>query len=70
MNRTFEKVNDVKINYEFTKRREGDIATCYANVDKAKNELNWEAQLGIEDMCKDAYNYALVSKVDYEKKRI
>ena len=67
---TFEKVNGVKINHEFVGRREGDIATCYANVDKAKNELNWEAQLGIEDMCKDAYNYALVSKVNYEKKRI
>lgn len=57
MIRTFEKVNNIKINYEFVSRRKGDVGQCYANVDKAKIELNWEAELTIEDMCKDTWRY-------------
>lgn len=57
--KTFERVNNVAVNYKFTSRRDGDIAACYANSDKASKELKWEAKLGIEDMCKDAYNYAV-----------
>lgn len=56
---TFEKVNEVSIKRTFVDRRAGDVAVSYANADKAKNELNWEAQLGLEDMCKDAYNYVV-----------
>lgn len=59
---TFEKVNGVSIKRKFVDRRVGDVAVSYANVDKAKNELNWEAQLGLEDMCKDAYNYVVKNK--------
>ena len=54
----FEKANKVKINYKIVGRRPGDIAACYADPSKAKKELNWVAQYGLEDMCKDAYNYA------------
>lgn len=57
MIKTFEKVNNVKISYEFVPRREGDVGQCYANVDKAKTELNWEANLTIEDMFKDTWKY-------------
>ena len=32
-------MNNVKVNYEFAPRREGDIAECYANLDKAKNRI-------------------------------
>lgn len=56
---TFERVNNVKINYKITNRRPGDIAACYADPTKAKEELNWSAKLGIEDMCKDSYNFIL-----------
>ena len=59
---TFEKVNHVKVNYKITDRRPGDIAECYADVSKAKKELGWEVKLGIEDMCKDAYNFILKNK--------
>jgi len=55
---TFEKVNDLKINYKIDKRRPGDIATCYADPKKAKEELGWEAKKGIEEMCKDSWNFA------------
>ena len=57
--KTFEKVNDTEINYKITERRPGDIAACYADPTKALNELGWEAKLGIDDMCRDSYNYIL-----------
>lgn len=54
---TFEKVNNVKINYKIVDRRPGDIAACYADPSYAKDKLNWKAELGIEDMCRDGYHY-------------
>ena len=54
---TFKKVNNIDIPYIIAPRRSGDIASCYADPSKAKKELNWEAEFGIEDMCKDAYNF-------------
>lgn len=59
MIKTFEKVNNVKVKYKITSRRPGDIATCYSSARKAIEELNWTAEYGIDEMCKDAYNYAL-----------
>ncbi len=53
----FEKVNGIKVNYKIGKRRPGDIAACYADPTKAKEELGWVAEKGIEDMCKDAWNF-------------
>lgn len=55
---TFEKVNKIKIPYLIADRRNGDIATCYADCRKAKQELNWEAKKNLNDMCEDAWNYA------------
>ena len=60
--KTFEKVNKVKVKYQIVDRRPGDIATCFADASKAKNELDWKAEKGIEDMCKDAYNFAIKNK--------
>lgn len=60
--KTFEKVNNVKINYAIKDRRPGDIATCYADPARAKDELDWVATKGIEDMCRDTWNYALKHK--------
>ena len=54
---TFEKVNGVKINYTVGKRRDGDVASCYAGVLKAEKNLKWKAELDLEEMCRDAYNY-------------
>lgn len=45
------------IPYRLVARRPGDIATCYAQVDKAKEELGWTAELGIERMCQDAWRW-------------
>ncbi|MFR2380739.1 UDP-glucose 4-epimerase GalE [Thomasclavelia spiroformis] len=60
--KTFERVNNVKINYVIKDRRPGDIATCYANPERAKKELGWVVTKGIEDMCRDTWNYALKHK--------
>ena len=54
---TFEKVNNIKIPYKIVERRPGDIATCFAESKKAWKELNWKAEKGLEDMCRDAYNF-------------
>ncbi len=53
----FEKASGVKVKYEFGKRRSGDIAMCYASVEKAKEELDWEAEYGIIKMCEDSWNW-------------
>jgi UDP-glucose 4-epimerase len=53
--KVFEVVNQVKVPYKVQPRRDGDIATCYAAVDKIKNHLNWSANLNLEDMCRDAW---------------
>lgn len=53
----FEKVTKKSVPYTIVARRPGDIASCYADPKKAKEELDWEANLGIEDMCRDSWNY-------------
>ena len=54
---TFKEVNNIDVPYKIVDRRPGDIAACYADPSYAKEKLNWEAQYGIEEMCKDAYNF-------------
>ena len=53
----FEKASKVKIPYSIKPRRAGDIATCYADASKAKEELGWEAQYGILEMCEDSWRW-------------
>lgn len=55
--RAFEKVSGHPISFNIGPRREGDIAVCYAETSKAKEELGWEAIRGLEDMCKDAWRW-------------
>lgn len=59
---TFKRVNGVDVPYKIVDRRPGDIAACYADPKKAYEELGWKAELGIEEMCKDSYNYILKSR--------
>ena len=54
---TFEKVNGVPVPHVYAGRREGDLAVCYANADKARQMLGWQAQLDIADMCRDSWNW-------------
>lgn len=53
----FERANSLTIPYEIGERRPGDLATCYADPSKAKQELGWVATRGLEEMCRDAWRY-------------
>lgn len=55
--KAFEKASGKSVPYKIVPRRPGDIAACYANPEKAKNELNWEAKYGIDEMCEDAWRF-------------
>ena len=53
----FEKACGHPLKYVIKDRRPGDIATCYSKCDKAREELGWEAQYGIDEMCADSWNW-------------
>lgn len=55
--KAYEKVNNVVVNYKIVARRPGDIAECFADATLAKEQLGWIPKLGIEDMCRDTYNF-------------
>lgn len=57
MVKAFEKTTGKEVPYKIAPRRAGDIATCYSDPTKAKNELGWTAEMGIEEMCKDSWNF-------------
>ena len=57
MVKAFEKACGKEIPYEIKPRRAGDIATCYCDATKAKNELNWVAERGLEEMCEDSWRW-------------
>lgn len=56
--KTFERVNNIKVNYKITDRRPGDIDACYADCSYALKKLNFKATKTIEEMVKDSYEYA------------
>jgi UDP-glucose 4-epimerase len=64
--KTFEKVTGVNIPYEITERRPGDIAVSYADPTKARQELGWVAERGLEDMLRDSWNWQQKNKNGYE----
>lgn len=61
--KSYEKVNNVKVPYKIVGRRDGDIAICYADPTKALNELGWRAELSLEDMMRDTYNFIEMQKL-------
>lgn len=63
----FEKACGKKINYEIKPRRPGDIATCYADAAKAKEELGWAAERGLEEMCEDSWRWQSNNPNGYEE---
>ncbi len=52
---TFEKVNNVKLNYKIVARREGDITAAYADTTLANTELGWKSELTLEDAMRSAW---------------
>lgn len=55
--KAFESATLKKVNYKIAPRRDGDIAECYSDPSKAKEELGFVASKSLEDMCKDAWNF-------------
>jgi UDP-glucose 4-epimerase len=55
--RAFEAASGRKVPYDIVPRRPGDIASCYASADKAKQLLGWQAQKNINDMCRDHWRW-------------
>jgi UDP-glucose 4-epimerase len=53
----FEKASGVEVPYQIVDRRPGDVAVCYADARKAKDELGWVAARGIEEMCRDSWKW-------------
>lgn len=62
MIKAFEESTGQEVNYKIVGRREGDIATCYADPTKAKNELGWETEKSLRDMCRDSWLYIQTAK--------
>ncbi|PEI67175.1 UDP-glucose 4-epimerase GalE [Bacillus wiedmannii] len=62
----FEKVSGKKIPYKIIGRRPGDVAICFADVSKAKRELGWEAEYGVEEMCLDSWRWQVNNKNGYQ----
>lgn len=54
---TFARVTGVPVPYRFVDRRPGDVAACYADTRLARETLGWQAQLGLERMCADAWRW-------------
>lgn len=61
----YEKACGKTIPYEVKARRPGDIPTCYADTAKAKEELGWVAERGIEEMCEDSYRWQSMNPNGY-----
>lgn len=63
--KAYEKACGREIKYEIKPRRPGDIATCYADATKAKEELGWVAERGIEEMCADSWRWQSMNPDGY-----
>ena len=62
----FEKASGVKVPYKIVDRRPGDLATCYSDPSKAREELGWVAEKGIDEMCADSYRWQHKNPNGYE----
>lgn len=62
----FEKVSGKKVPYEIVDRRPGDVATCYADPQRANQILEWKAHLGVEKMCEDTWRWQEKNPTGYK----
>ncbi|KAG2677363.1 hypothetical protein I3843_12G096500 [Carya illinoinensis] len=64
----FEKASGKKIPIKLCPRRPGDATAVYASTEKAEKELGWKARYGIEEMCRDQWNWASNNPWGYQSK--
>ncbi len=55
--KTFSRVNELEIKYEIMDRRPGDVTILTADPTKANEQLNWSAKFGLDEMCRDSWNW-------------
>ncbi|MFF2588521.1 UDP-glucose 4-epimerase GalE [Peribacillus butanolivorans] len=55
--KAFEEANGIEVPYEIVDRRPGDIASCFADTSKARQELGWIVKRDITEMCRDAWRF-------------
>lgn len=65
---SFSKASNREIPYKVVDRRAGDVAMYYANPDKAKLELGWEAKYGLDEMCEDSWRWQSLNVNGYKNK--
>ena len=65
MVKAFSKASGKEVPYEIKPRREGDIAMCYADPKKAREELGWEAEHGLDEMCEDTWRWQSMNPDGY-----
>ena len=64
----FEEASGRKVPYQIKARRAGDIASCYSDATKAKEELGWTAERGLKEMCEDAWRWQSQNPDGYQTK--
>jgi UDP-glucose 4-epimerase len=64
---TFEKVNNLKLKYEYGEARAGDLPESYANADKAYKILGWKAEKTLADMCRDLWRWQSMNPNGFNK---
>jgi UDP-glucose 4-epimerase len=62
----FEKASGKHVPYKIVERRPGDVAASFADPGKAQKELGWEAERGIEEMCRDVWGWQSANPNGYE----
>ena len=65
--KAFSKACGKELPYQIDPRRAGDVTANYADCSKAKREMGWEAQYGIDEMCRDSWNWQLKNPNGYEE---
>ena len=66
MVKAFSKACGKEIPYQIKPRRAGDIATCYCDASKAKEELHWVAERDLNKMCEDSWRWQSMNPNGYE----
>ncbi|MEH6451254.1 MAG: UDP-glucose 4-epimerase GalE [Oleispira sp.] len=66
MVKAFAAVNSVAVPYKLVERRPGDVAACYADATRARVELDWVAEMSLEDMVKDSWNWQSLNPDGYK----
>lgn len=66
MVKAFSRVNAVAVPYQIAARRPGDIATCYAQPNKAKKLLDWQAEKTLDDMVRDSWRWQSANPHGYK----